>query len=64
MSRENRVIRFNDTRSNLRGRINSKLKFRFLGVINSQTFEEKSTESGSSAATERMEDENTLETVA
>ena len=60
---EDRVVWLDDTGGNLRRGVNSELKFRFLGVVNSQTFEEKSTKTGTSTSTERMEDENTLESI-
>ena len=64
MRGEDRVVRLDDAGCNLRGRINSEFKFGFLGVINSQTLKEKSTESRTGPSTERVEDENTLEAIA
>ena len=63
MGRKDGIVWLYNTGCDLRRRIDGKLKLGFLGVVNSQTFKKEGTESRSSAATERMEHENTLETV-
>jgi hypothetical protein len=64
MGSENRVVWLNDRGGDLGRGIDSKLKLGLFGVINGQTFKEKGSESGSSATSERVEDKDTLETVA
>ena len=64
MSCEDRVVWFNDTGGDLGRWINSELEFGFFGVVDGQTFKKKCTKSRSSATTKRMEDKDTLETIA
>jgi len=64
VSRQDRIVRLNNRRSDLRRGIHSKLQLGFFGVVNGQTLEQKRTESRSSATAKRMEDENALETIA
>ena len=61
---QDRVVWFDDRGRDLGGWVHGELEFRFFCVIDGQTFEEESTESGPCATTERVEDKDTLETVA
>jgi len=64
MGSEDRIVWLNNRSSNLGRGIHGELQFGFLGVVDGQTFEKQSTESRSSTSTERVENENTLETIA
>ena len=50
--------------TNLRGRVDSELQLGFLAIVNTQSFEEKRSESRSSATSEGMEHKESLETSA
>ena len=52
MGGEDGIVGFNDRSGNLRGGVDSEFQFGFLGVLDSQTFEEESTESRSGTTTE------------
>ena len=51
-------------RTNLWGRVNSELQLGFLAIIHTQSFQEKRSESRSSATSEGMKYEESLETSA
>lgn len=59
---ENGIVRFNDSCGDLRGRVDGEFQFRFLAVIDGQTFHQQRGEPGTSTATERVEDQETLKT--
>ena len=48
----------------MRGGIDAKLQFRLLSVVCRETFEQQCAKAGASAATEGVEDKETLETRA
>lgn len=58
------VVGLNDGRSVLGGRVDTKLQLRLLAVVDGETFHEESTETGTGTTTERVEDQETLETSA
>jgi len=64
MSGQDRVVGFNNSRRGLRGRVNAELELALLAIVCGQTFHNQSAEARSSATTERVEDEETLETSA
>lgn len=55
------VVGLYDGRGDAGRRVNSELELALLAVVGRQTLEEQSTETRSSSATERVEDEETLE---
>lgn len=57
---ENGVIGFDDSSRDTRGWVDGELELALLGVVSSKALEEKSTETGSSTTTERVEDQETL----
>ena len=61
VSRENRVVGFNDGRRDLRRRVDSELQLALLAVVDRQSLEEKSTETGACATAERVEDQEPLQ---
>jgi len=61
VSREDRVVRLNDGRGDLRCRVNGKLKLGLLSVIYGQPFHEEGSETRAGASTEGVEDEEALE---
>ena len=61
---QDRVVRFNDRGRNLRGGVDTELKFALLAIVHRQTFHEKSTKPRASATTEGVEDKEALETSA
>lgn len=61
---EDRVVRLDNSGGVLRSRVDTELELGLLAVINRETFHQKSTETGSSTSTERVEDEETLQTSA
>lgn len=61
---KDRVVGLNDRGGNLRGGVDAELKLALLAVVDRQTLHEESTETGTSTATERVEDEESLETGA
>jgi len=61
---KHRVVRLDDGRRQLRRGIHTKFELRLLAIVCRETFEKEGTKAGSSAATERVEDEEALETVA
>ena len=64
MSRQDSVVRFNDRTRQTRGRIHAKLQFRLLAKVGGEAFLQESTEPGAGSASERVEDEETLESGA
>jgi hypothetical protein len=58
------VVWLNNGGCGLRSRVNTELQFDLLAKVDRETLHEKSTESGTSSTTERVEDEETLETRA
>ena len=58
---ENRVVRLHDGGGDLRRRIDGEFQLGFLTVIHGETFHEQGSEAGSGATTERVEDEEALE---
>jgi hypothetical protein len=58
------VVRFDYRVTEPGGGINAELEFRLLPVISGKALEQESTETGTSSTTERVEDEETLETSA
>jgi hypothetical protein len=61
VSRENRVVWFNDGRRDLRRRVDGELQLALLAIVDRQSLEEKSTKTGACATTERVEDQETLQ---
>jgi hypothetical protein len=64
VGRKDRVIGLNNRGRGLGSWVNTELQLDLLAEVNRQTFHKKSTKTGSSSATERVEDEETLETRA
>lgn len=62
VSGEHRVVRLNNRVGDLGGRVDRELELGLLAVIGREALEEESSETGSSSSTERVEDEETLET--
>lgn len=58
------VVGLNDGGSVLGGRVDTELQLRLLAVVDGETLHEESTETGSGTTTERVEDQETLETSA
>uniref|UniRef100_A0A182WE44 Uncharacterized protein n=1 Tax=Anopheles minimus TaxID=112268 RepID=A0A182WE44_9DIPT len=58
------VVRLHHGRRNLRCRVDGKLQLRLLAIIHRQTFHQEGGKSGSGTATERVEDQETLQTRA
>jgi hypothetical protein len=58
------VVWLNNGGCGLRSRVNAELQLDLLAKVDRETFHEKSTESGTSSTTERVEDKETLETRA
>jgi hypothetical protein len=61
---EDRVVRLDNSGGVLRSRVDTELELGLLAVINRETFHQKSTETRASTTTERVEDEETLQTSA
>ena len=64
VSRQDGVIRLNDSRGHTGGRVDGEFELALLAVLGRETFEEESPETGTSTATEGVEDEETLQGVA
>lgn len=60
VGREHSVVRLNNRCRNTGSRVHGELELALLAVVGRETLKEKSTESRSGSATERMEDEETL----
>lgn len=58
------VVGLHDGGSVLGGRIDAELELRLLAVVDGETLHEESTETGTSTTTERVENQETLETSA
>ncbi len=61
VSRENRVVWFNDGRRDLRRRVDGELQLALLAVVDRQSLEEKSTKTGARATAEGVEDQEPLQ---
>lgn len=55
------VVRLNDGSRDLRGRVDGELELGLLAVVDGQALHQERGEAGASAATERVEDQETLE---
>ena len=64
MRRQNGVVWLDDRSGDLRSWIDRELQLALLTIVDRQTLHEKSSESGSGAATERVEDQETLQSGA
>ena len=64
VSGQNRVVRFNDCRCNLRCRVDRELQFGFLAVVNRQTFQKERGKARSSTSTKRVENKESLQACA
>ena len=62
--RENGVVRLDNGIRECRCGVYTELELGLLAVVGGQTFEHKGTETGTSSATERVEDEEALEAIA
>ena len=58
------VVRFDDSGGNLRSRVDGEFELGLLSVVNRETFEQESTETGTSSSSKGVEDEETLKTSA
>jgi len=61
---QDRVVGLNDSGGNLGGGVDGELELGLLSVVDRETLKEEGTETGTSTTTERVEDEETLETSA
>ena len=61
MGGQNSIVGFDDSGSNLGSRIDGEFKFGFFAIINGETFHKKGGESRSSATTEGVEKEESLQ---
>lgn len=61
---EDGVVRLDDRGGDLRGRVDAELELALLAVVNGQALHEESTETRTGTTTERVEDEEALETRA
>ena len=64
VSRQNGVVRFNDRVGGCRSGVNTEFELGFFAIIGRKTIQKKGTETRTSSTTERMENEETLETRA
>lgn len=64
VSSKDGIIRLDDRARELRSWINAELKFRFLAVVSRKPLEKQSTETRASSTSERVENEEALETRA
>ena len=62
--RQDRVVRLYDGCRHLRRRVDSKLQLRFLALVDAYSFHQQRREATSGSAAERVEDEESLQTVA
>jgi hypothetical protein len=58
------VVRLDDRSGCLRGRVDAELQLALLAVVNRQTLHQKGTETRAGTATERVKDQEALETTA
>jgi hypothetical protein len=61
---QDRVVWLDNSGGNLWGWVDSEFQFGFLAVVNGETFHQKGSETRSSSSTERVEDQESLETSA
>lgn len=61
---QDRVVRLNDGDGGLRGRVDAELELALLAVVDGQTLHEESAETRAGTTTERVEDQEALETGA
>ena len=61
---EDRVVRLNDRGGSLGSRVDAELELGLLAVVDREALHEESTETGTGTTTERVENEETLETAA
>jgi hypothetical protein len=59
---QDRVVGFDDRGGHLGGGVNRELELALLSVIGAQPLQQQTSETGSGASTERVEDEESLET--
>ena len=64
VSGKDRVVWLDNRGGDLRGGVDTELELALLAIVNRQTLHEESTETGTGAATERVENEESLETRA
>merc|ERR1711881_809319 len=64
MCREDRVVRLDDGRGDLRSRVDGKFELGLLAVVDGESLHKKRGKSGSGTATKGVEDEETLKTSA
>lgn len=64
MSGKNGVVGLDNRVGNLRSRVNRELELGFLAVVGREPLKEECTETGTSSSSERVEDEESLETRA
>ena len=64
MGGKNRVVRLDNRVGHRWCRIHRELQLRLLSIVGRQTLQDESTKTGTSSTTERMEDEEALQTVA
>ena len=62
--RQDGVVRLNNGVSHRRRRVNAELQLRLLAIVGRKAFENEGTKTGTSSTTERVEDEEALETIA
>lgn len=61
---EDRVVRLNDRGGSLGSRVDAELELGLLAIVDREALHEESTETGTGTTTERVENEETLETAA
>ena len=59
---QNRVVRFDDRGGHLGSGVNRELELALLSVVGAQPLQQQTSETGSGTSTERVEDEESLET--
>jgi len=64
VGREDGVVWLDDGAAHLRRRVHAEFELRFLAIIGGEAFHQKSAKAGTSSATERVENEEALETRA
>jgi len=64
VGREHRVVGLNDGSRDLRRGVNTEIEFGFLSIIDGQSLQEEGSESRSSTSSNRVEDEESLESGA
>jgi len=60
---QNRVVRFDDRGGHLGSGVNRELELALLSVVGAQPLQQQTSETGSGTSTERVEDEESLETL-